>query len=77
MIEGSNLPDKDILSLSDPYVHITTSWDNTSLRTRTVSDSLDPIWNEKFLIPVVNEDYKEGEIIVELFDSDTFKGMIR
>jgi hypothetical protein len=78
ILRGNNLVNKDTgaQGLSDPYVKlIATSHDKktqiVNVHTKTIDNSLNPIWNERFSVPI-DADAPFVTLDFEVFDEDPF-----
>ena len=81
-VEAKNLPRADLFSYSDPYVRLTMSdppfhhfQDETyrkEVRTKTVFNTLSPVWDQVFSLVV--HDPKEQHVAVHVYDYDTGVG---
>jgi Ca2+-dependent lipid-binding protein len=66
VIAGRDLIAKDFNGKSDPYISI---WcGSTKNKTKTKKETLEPVWNETFVIPAASAAKKEIE--VECWDAD-------
>merc|ERR1712032_362776 len=66
VIEASNLKNKDIMGKSDPYVEIL--FEETKVKSRTVTNSLSPQWNFISNFDVSGDD--SSSIKFNVFDAD-------
>jgi len=66
VVRARNLPAMDLNGLSDPYCKI--SLREKQVRTRTVYEDLNPIFEEEFFF----EGKKSGLLLVEVWDWDRF-----
>lgn len=57
LMSCTKLADKDILSLSDPYVIL--EFQQVKYRSKTIFDNLDPVWGHKFVFPFYQLDVEE------------------
>merc|ERR1712088_820752 len=72
VIEASNLLNKDIMGKSDPYVEI--SFEETKVKSSTVTNSLSPLWNFISNFDVTGDD--TSRIIFSVFDADYGKDQL-
>merc|ERR1712037_656613 len=72
VIEASNLLNKDIMGKSDPYVEI--SFEETKVRSSTVTNSLSPLWN--FISNFDVTGYDTSSISFSVFDADYGKDQL-
>merc|ERR1712212_52056 len=72
VIEASNLLNKDILGKSDPYVEI--SFEETKVKSSTVTNSLSPQWNFISNFDVTGDD--TSSIKFSVFDADFGKDQL-
>ena len=63
---GENLVSRDSNNLSDPYCKIKTENCNKTYKTSIKYKTLQPVWNEVFVIPIRNAETLE----IQVFDSD-------
>ena len=65
LLKASNLPSADSNGLSDPYCVFTILNTKNSVKSRRIDKSLNPVWDEKFRIPVqsLNSDILRIEVI--------------
>jgi len=68
VIEARGLKDTDEISKSDPYAIVKLKGHKETFRTRTIKDSINPAWNEEFVLHPrdVNSDILE----IKLYDRD-------
>jgi stromal membrane-associated protein len=79
LIRGVDLPAKDITGTSDPYVLIQTDGKIQTARSKTVENTLNPVWNEMMSLSVVSLD-KPLELVcwdADLVSWDDFMGQGR
>jgi len=70
VISAEDLPPMDISGKADPFVVLYLKKGETKKKTRVVTDTLNPIWNQTF--DFVVEDALHDLLMVELWDHDTF-----
>ncbi|CAA0838431.1 Synaptotagmin-4 [Striga hermonthica] len=70
VISAENLPAKDILGKSDPFVVLRMKKSEQTYKTRVLNDTLNPVWNQTF--DFVVEDGLHELLILEVYDHDTF-----
>lgn len=68
VVRATNLKRADVVGSSDPYVVISNGYDE--IRSKTVYDNLNPVWNEELKVSV--ED-KSKPLLLKVFDEDTVK----
>jgi len=68
IISGRNLPIMDSNGFSDPYVVVT--FGNQKFKTKFIRKTLNPRWNERFVLCVQNSDSHEKSILFEAYDHD-------
>eukprot|EP00210_Caulerpa_lentillifera_P002079 g1994.t1 len=66
---ASDLPSKDILGKSDPYVML--SVDGSSATSSIKAQTLDPVWDETYYLYIKNRE--TAVMTIRLFDADTLK----
>ncbi|GER57082.1 calcium-dependent lipid-binding family protein [Striga asiatica] len=71
VISAENLPAKDILGKSDPFVVLRMKKSEQTYKTRVLNDTLNPVWNQTF--DFVVEDGLHELLILEVYDHDTKK----
>lgn len=72
LIKGLNLPARDLTGKSDPYIIF--KCDKESVKSSTKYQTLNPIWNEKFIFYVPVQHLKEKGILeIECWDWDPLK----
>jgi len=71
VIGGRNLPALDSNGLSDPYLVIT--YKNFKFRTQVHYETLNPIWDEKFVITIGKSDSPDTPVVIWAFDRDEGK----
>ena len=54
VIEVKNVPQPKKYHIVDPYLSMQLPSTNSRQKTRVIDNSIDPIWNEKFIFPLVN-----------------------
>jgi len=70
VISAEDLPPMDISGKADPFVVLYLKKGETKKKTRVVTDTLYPIWNQTF--DFVVEDALHDLLMMELWDHDTF-----
>lgn len=70
VISAENLPPMDIGGKADPFVVLYLKKGEIKKKTRVVTDTLNPIWNQTF--DFVVEDALHDLLMVEVWDHDTF-----
>ncbi|KAL7150918.1 hypothetical protein ABFS83_05G145900 [Erythranthe nasuta] len=70
VISAENLPATDLFGKSDPFVELTMKKSDQKNKTRVVTDTLNPEWNQTFEFVV--EDGLHELLILEVYDHDTF-----
>lgn len=70
VISAEELPPMDIGGKADPFVVLYLKKGETKKKTRVVTDTLNPIWNQTFDFMV--EDALHDLLMVEVWDHDTF-----
>lgn len=70
VISAEELPSMDIGGKADPFVVLYLKKGETKKKTRVVTDTLNPIWNQTFDFMV--EDALHDLLMVEVWDHDTF-----
>lgn len=70
VISAEDLPPMDIGGKADPFVVLYLRKGETKKKTRVVTDTLNPIWNQTFDFMV--EDALHDLLMVEVWDHDTF-----
>lgn len=69
VIAAKGLKGMDSNGLSDPYAWVKLG--ETKCRTKTISKSLEPFWNETFVFPAADVEATKGaNLVFELWDSD-------
>jgi Ca2+-dependent lipid-binding protein len=66
VVEGRRLKDKDAIGQSDPFIEIYTQ-KKYKQRTKTIQNTNDPVWNERFLFNIHPDD---DTIHFDVYDSD-------
>ena len=66
-ISANNLPNRDLVMDSDPYVVFSNKKNGQSVQTKMVKNCADPIWNEHLMLSV-NEN---EQIDITIYDQDT------
>ncbi|KAL9226751.1 hypothetical protein vseg_002525 [Gypsophila vaccaria] len=69
VVSAENLPAKDLTGKSDPYVVIKLKKAETKVKTRVISGTLNPVWNQTF--DFVIEDALHELLIFDVYDHDT------
>ncbi|OHS97684.1 C2 domain containing protein [Tritrichomonas foetus] len=67
-IEGADIPKMDVAGKSDPYLKFTLSTSSQKWKTKTVNNSLTPVWNEELHLPITSS--LKDELTVQLYDDD-------
>lgn len=67
-IEACNVPKKDIIGLSDPYLKFETSTSTQKWKTKYIRNTKTPEWNEEFHIPITS--LLNDILYVSLWDKD-------
>ncbi|XP_051219746.1 synaptotagmin-5 [Lolium perenne] len=70
VVSGEDLPAMDMNGKSDPYVVLSLKKTKTKYKTRVVTESLNPVWNQTF--DFVVEDGLHDMLMLEVYDHDTF-----
>ncbi|CAA6661455.1 unnamed protein product [Spirodela intermedia] len=70
VLSAEDLPATDLIGKADPYVVLQMKKAETKNKTRVVTDSLNPAWNQTF--DFVVEDGLHEMLILEIWDHDTF-----
>ncbi|KAI3454221.1 hypothetical protein Pfo_010884 [Paulownia fortunei] len=70
VISAEDLPAKDLMGKSDPFVVLTMKKSEQKNKTRVLNDTLNPVWNQTF--DFVVEDGLHELLILEVYDHDTF-----
>lgn len=70
VVSGEDLPAMDMNGKSDPYVVVSLKKTKTKYKTRVVTESLNPVWNQTF--DFVVEDGLHDMLMLEVYDHDTF-----
>ncbi|KAJ8450159.1 hypothetical protein Cgig2_033353 [Carnegiea gigantea] len=67
VVKANNLKNMEFIGKSDPYValHIRPLF---KVKTKTVDDNLNPVWNETF--ELIAEDKETQSLVIEVFDED-------
>lgn len=71
VLSGEDLPAMDMNGKSDPYVVLSLKKTKTKYKTRVVTESLNPVWNQTF--DFVVEDGLHDMLMLEVYDHDTFR----
>lgn len=71
VVSGEDLPAMDMNGKSDPYVVLSLKKTKTKYKTRVVTESLNPVWNQTF--DFVVEDGLHDMLMLEVYDHDTFR----
>lgn len=70
VISAEELPAMDVMGKADPFVVLYLKKGETKKKTRVVTETLNPIWNQTF--DFVVEDALHDLLMVEVWDHDTF-----
>uniref|UniRef100_A0A0D9X6G9 C2 domain-containing protein n=1 Tax=Leersia perrieri TaxID=77586 RepID=A0A0D9X6G9_9ORYZ len=70
VISAEDLPPMDVMGKADPFVVLYLKKGETKKKTRVVTETLNPIWNQTF--DFVVEDALHDLLMVEVWDHDTF-----
>ncbi|GLT72996.1 hypothetical protein SLA2020_448860 [Shorea laevis] len=70
VIAAEDLPAVDLMGKADPFVVLIMKKSETKAKTRVLSNTLNPAWNQTFEFVV--EDALHDMLIVEVWDHDTF-----
>ncbi|KAM0868909.1 hypothetical protein ACQ4PT_041010 [Festuca glaucescens] len=70
VISAEDLPAMDVMGKADPFVVLYLKKGETKKKTRVVTETLNPIWNQTF--DFVVEDALHDLLMVEVWDHDTF-----
>ncbi|XP_062097325.1 synaptotagmin-5-like [Humulus lupulus] len=70
VISAEDIPTMDLLGKADPYVVLIMKKSGKKVKTRVLSENLNPIWNQTF--DFVVEDALHEMLILEVWDHDTF-----
>ncbi|EMS65028.1 Extended synaptotagmin-1 [Triticum urartu] len=70
VISAEDIPAMDVMGKADPFVVLYLKKGETKKKTRVVTETLNPIWNQTF--DFVVEDALHDLLIVEVWDHDTF-----
>lgn len=70
VIDAEDLPAVDLMGKADPFVVLIMKKSETKAKTRVLSNTLNPAWNQTFEFVV--EDALHDMLIVEVWDHDTF-----
>ncbi|XP_038973286.1 synaptotagmin-5-like [Phoenix dactylifera] len=72
LVRARNLTDKDIIGKTDPYAVLYTRPLRDRMKTsKTISNNLNPVWNEHFEFVV--EDAATQHLVVKIYDDDGFQ----
>lgn len=66
IVEGRNFKDRDLIGDNDPYVEIYLD-KKYKQRTTTISNSNNPVWNERFVFNIQKDD---DTIHFNVYDAD-------
>ncbi|KAH9613007.1 hypothetical protein KSS87_000077 [Heliosperma pusillum] len=69
VVSAESLPAMDLTGKSDPYVVVTLKKAGKRVKTRVVSETLNPVWNQTF--DFVVEDALHELLILDVYDHDT------
>ncbi|KAM3239664.1 hypothetical protein ACQJBY_053389 [Aegilops geniculata] len=70
VISAEDIPATDVMGKADPFVVLYLKKGETKKKTRVVTETLNPIWNQTF--DFVVEDALHDLLMVEVWDHDTF-----
>ncbi|XBI44986.1 hypothetical protein VPH35_109561 [Triticum aestivum] len=70
VISAEDIPAMDVMGKADPFVVLYLKKGETKKKTRVVTETLNPIWNQTF--DFVVEDALHDLLMVEVWDHDTF-----
>ncbi|XP_051137503.1 synaptotagmin-5-like isoform X1 [Andrographis paniculata] len=70
VVSAEDLPATDFMGKSDPFVVLTMRKSQIKYKTRVLTDTLNPIWNQTF--DFVVEDGLRELLLMEVYDHDTF-----
>ncbi|XP_048332516.2 synaptotagmin-5 isoform X2 [Ziziphus jujuba] len=70
VISAEGLPQVDLIGKADPYVVLIMKKSETKFKTRVLTETLNPVWNQTF--DFVVEDALHDMLIIEVWDHDTF-----
>ncbi|XP_057959607.1 synaptotagmin-5-like [Malania oleifera] len=70
VISAEELPVVDVMGKADPFVVIRMKKTEVKNKTRVITNSLNPVWNQTF--DLVVEDGLHDMLILEVYDHDTF-----
>lgn len=71
LVEGTDFPNMDLLGGADPYCILSINNEEPKFRSRTVSSTLTPVWNEEFHLDVT--DVQKDSLVIQVFDEDFAK----
>ena len=77
VVRAENVPRTDLLSKTDPYVKMCVKKHGLQVKTSTMMNDEDPIWNETFYIPVDDVDLRKLKVSVHDYDSDPLSSETR
>ena len=67
-VEAAEVPKMDVCGKSDPYLVFTLSTSSQKWKTKTKKNTVTPVWNEEFHLPITSN--MTDELHVEMFDQD-------
>ncbi|KAK9683563.1 hypothetical protein RND81_10G150000 [Saponaria officinalis] len=69
VVSAEDLPAMDLTGKSDPYVVVTLKKAGSKMKTRVISNTLNPVWNQTF--DFVVEDALHELLVFDVYDHDT------
>lgn len=70
-VEANGIPIMDNIGKSDPYLKFKVSSSSQTWKTKVVKNTMDPLWNQEFHIPITTN--LEDELTVQCYDDDVGK----